>query len=331
MVVVVTNIKEEAAQIRLLKPGEDGALEIDISALAALLWHKRKMLIVFSFLFMLAALTFAFLQDDIYVAEAMLAPAEVRQSASPLVSQLGAAAGLVGISVGEPSSQASNAIAVLESREFTRSFIHKHDLLPMLMASQWSEREGRNVIDSALYDVESGAWLRGTTPAAPSDWQAFNRFSSILGVQQDRTTGMITVSIQWPDPQQAAQWVNWLVDDINDHFKQRDMEEANNAIRYLQTQLQGTQLVEMQRVFYQLIESQTRVVMLADVRDEYVFQIVDPAVVPEQPIAPDRVLIVLAGFVIGLLAGVIAAVAHHNQLQDRFFGLLNKQVKPAQS
>ena len=58
--------------------------------------------------------------------------------------------------------------------------------------------------------------------------------------------------------------------------------EANSAIEYLRKQLESTQLVEMQRVFYDLIESQTRISMLADVREEYVFQVVDPAVVPDE-------------------------------------------------
>ena len=47
----------------------------------------------------------------------------------------------------------------------------------------------------------------------------------------------------------------------------RDASEANGAIEYLRRQLEQTQLVDMQRLFYQLIESQARITMLADVRD----------------------------------------------------------------
>ncbi len=82
-------------------------------------------------------------------------------------------------------------------------------------------------------------------------------------------------------------------------LKARDVREANNAIAYLQRQLAATQLVEMQQVFYQLIETQTRITMLADVRDEYVFRVIDPAVVPERKSAPRRALICILGTMAG--------------------------------
>jgi LPS O-antigen subunit length determinant protein (WzzB/FepE family) len=67
----------------------------------------------------------------------------------------------------------------------------------------------------------------------------------------------------------------------------------------------------MQRVFYDLIESQTRVSMLADVRDEYVFQIVDPAMVPDQRIAPRRSLIAVLGTMLGAMLALVGVLVRH--------------------
>ena len=64
----------------------------------------------------------------------------------------------------------------------------------------------------------------------------------------------------------AERWVNTLIRSINQEVKQKDLTDAISAIEYLRKQLESTQLVEMQRVFYDLIESQTRISMLADVR-----------------------------------------------------------------
>lgn len=97
----------------------------------------------------------------------------------------------------------------------------------------------------------------------------------------------------------------WLVQDINVVFKHQDLSEATSAISYLQQQLETTQLVEMQRVFYQLIESQTRTVMLADVREEYVFRVVDPAFVPEQKVRPRRSVICIVGTMLGFSLALI--------------------------
>ena len=55
----------------------------------------------------------------------------------------------------------------------------------------------------------------------------------------------------------------------------------------------------MQRVFYDLIESQTRVSILADERGQCVFQVVDLAMVPDQAVAPRTSLIAIVGTMAG--------------------------------
>ncbi len=54
----------------------------------------------------------------------------------------------------------------------------------------------------------------------------------------------------------------------------------------------------MQSVFYQLIEEQTKTLMLAEVSDEYVFKTLSPARVEEQKSKPKRIVVVL-GFILG--------------------------------
>ncbi|MFM1896561.1 MAG: hypothetical protein RLZZ385_1635 [Pseudomonadota bacterium] len=81
---------------------------------------------------------------------------------------------------------------------------------------------------------------------------------------------------------------------------------------------QATQLVEMQRAIYQLIESQTRIAMPADDREDYVFHTIDPAFVLEQPVGSLRSIIVI----IGTLPGVIFSIA---------FALMDSAVKESQN
>ena len=60
----------------------------------------------------------------------------------------------------------------------------------------------------------------------------------------------------------------------------------------------------MQQVFYQLIESETRTVMLANAQDEYVFETVDPAVVPQEKSSPKRALIAILATMMGGMLSV---------------------------
>lgn len=60
--------------------------------------------------------------------------------------------------------------------------------------------------------------------------------------------------------------------------------------------------------------------MLANVQEEYAFKVVDPAVVPQKPIKPQRTLIITLGFLLGLIAALFIAFFHsaitkHNKKQ----------------
>ncbi len=280
-------------------------IEIDLLELWKVIWAGKWLIVSVTFFFAVASIIYALLQTNIYQAEAVLLPAEASQSGAGLASQFGGAAGLLGININGTGSDANNAVTKMRSREFVNQFISSHDLLPFLMASEWSDNDQRNVIDPDSYDEATQSWLPDGESSKPTDWDAYKAFSSIFSVSEDRLTGIVRVSIQWSDPVQAAQWVNWLVADINLHEKEHDRAEASSTIEYLRNQLQATQLVEMQRVFYGLIESQTRILMLADVRDEYVFQVVDRAVPPEDRISPNRKIICVIGTLLGVMLAII--------------------------
>ena len=91
----------------------------------------------------------------------------------------------------------------------------------------------------------------------------------------------------------------------------RELAEANRAIEYINGQLARTQLVSMQNVFYTLIEQQTRTVMLADIRDEYALETLDPAVVAEEKSAPSRALICIIGTLLGGMLSTLFVFLPH--------------------
>ena len=272
---------------------------MEVRELIEFLWAEKWVVISITLVAATISLILSLVMTDIYRAESVLAPAELEQSAGTLANQLGGAASLLGVNLGAGGSdKVSIAIAILRSREFTKRFIDEHDLLVQLFAGKWDGSERINEIDPSIYNELSGEWTRKN--GKPTPQEAFRQFSSIVSIAGPaRDSGLVTISIDWHDPVQASAWANNIVADINRDIKNRDVAEANNAIRYLQTQLQNTSLVEMQRALYQLIESQTRITMLADVRPEYVFRVIDPAVVPEVKIAPNSKLFCFVGTLFG--------------------------------
>ena len=147
----------------------------------------------------------------------------------------------------------------------------------------------------------------------PSLLEAHEEFMDILGVSEDKKTGYVTVSVDHHSPVVAAQWVNWLVNDVNAAVKTQDVDEAEKSIEYLQQQVANTSLADLQAMFFELIRSQTETVMLAEVRPEYVFKTIDPAVVPEEKSSPNRALICIFGTLFGAAASSLFVLVSHRR------------------
>ena len=286
--------------------------EIDLVELFKILWAGKWVIVGITAAAAVISVVVALVMTEIYRAEATLAPATSRESGSPLASQLGGAAALIGINLptSEDGGRVNNAIAIMRSRDFIMSFIRENDALVALFAGDWDKNNQTSVVDPTVYDEAAGEWLLDEGDV-PTEWDGYRAFDEIFSLSQDRDTGIVTVAIEWRDPVLATQWVNSLVQKINQEVKAADHAEADNAIAYLRRQLESTQLVEMQRVFYDLIESQTRVSMLADVREEYVFQVVDPAMLPDKKIAPRRSLIAVLGTLLGGMLAVLGVLITH--------------------
>jgi hypothetical protein len=125
-----------------------------------------------------------------------------------------------------------------------------------------------------------------------------------MSVSSNDETGMVTVNVTSLSPPVAKDWAEKLVHDINEHMRAQDVKEAEARIAYLEGKLSETNIAGMQQVFYQLIESETRTVMLANAQDEYIFKTVDPAVVPQEKNGPKRALIAIVATMLGGMLGV---------------------------
>ena len=281
--------------------------EIDLRELFGLLWAGRVLIVGVTAVAAVVSVVVALVMTEIYRAEATLVPAG-KEQASGSLAQFGGAAALLGVSLpGGGDSQVTNALATLRSRDFIIRFIRENDVRVPLFAGGWEDEA--STIEPSIYYQATGTWL--LDEGEPTDLEAYREFNDILSVSQDNSSGLVTVAIEWHDPVLAARWVNALVKKINQEVKQKDQAEANSAIAYLSQQLESTQLVEMQRVFYDLIESQTRISMLTDVREEYVFQVVDPAVVPDLKIAPRLALIAVLGTMLGAMLALVVVLVRH--------------------
>lgn len=292
--------------------------EIDLRELFTVIWKGKFIIIIVTAMFAVAAVIYAINQPNIYKSEALLAPAEQEGAGglASLAGQFGGLASLAGVNLGGGNSNKTQlAIEVLKSRQFTSAFIQKHNILPDLMAAEsWNMQANEVVYDDELFNSENNEWIRKVKAPfkpLPSMQEAYKVFNKTLGVNTDKETGMISISVQHVSPHVAQQWVNWLVEDINQTMKEREVEEAKRSTEFLQQQLKQTEIADIREVLYKLIEEQTKTIMFAKVRDEYVFKTIDAALMPEEKFEPKRALIVVLGTILGGMLSVMIVLMRY--------------------
>jgi uncharacterized protein involved in exopolysaccharide biosynthesis len=280
----------------------DQATDVSLRELGSVLWRHWKLIGMVAVSSTVLAGVFAFLQRPVYLAEVLLAPVEDTQgpaSLGSLAGQFGSLASLAGVDLGAAGSQKEEAIAILNSRRFAADFINEKNLLHVLFEEDW--------------DGEAEAWLRDGGQA-PSEWDAFKLFDEdVRRVVVDRASGLVTLQIRWHDPATAMEWANELVRRANDAIRADAIDEAQRSIEYLERELENTSVVELRRGLFQLVEQKISAVMLANVREEYAFKVLDPAVIADEDDfeSPNRPVILVAGFLLGLVLGMVAALVLH--------------------
>jgi len=268
--------------------------EIDFMSILKVLLNYKYVIVATSILCGLIAVLYALTATQIFRGETVVS--EVREGgaqvggAAALANQLGF--GLGGANAAQSNSTAPPARAILKSRNLVEEFIKRHNL-------------------------QSEVFATSIIAINQSPWFAVKRFrADILSINEDMRSGLTTVRIDWTDPMTAARWANDFVALANELIRNRALEDAKRNIAYLNEQIKQTNIVELQKIMYNLIENETQVVMMANARAEYAFAVVDPAIPPEQRHSPWRTFIVLLGGTLGFFIGIIASFLH-NMIRKR--------------
>lgn len=266
--------------------------EIDLLTVWRVLSEHRYLIAAFVALGGAIALVLALVTTPIFRAQVVLTEANEQSigGISSIASQLGGLASLAGVNL-PAGSAGPDALALIKSQRLIDEFITRKNL------------------------VEK---LQGKEPDRRTVWWAARTFKNdVLSIRQDTVERTITVAMEWTDPATAASWANDFVALGNELMRMRAMDEANRSVAYLTKQLEQTDVVEVRRAMYNLIEAQTKTLMLTNARIEYAYKIIDPARAPELKDRPRRTLMVLLGGFLGFVVGSIAAFIRRSYVRSR--------------
>ena len=279
--------------------------QISLKELIGIIWNSKYIIIAVTFLSIIFSVSYALSQKNIYKSSVLVAIQDSKTSGiSSALSQYGGLASMAGINLPSGGSSGDKTFIVIEtiqSRIFFKSLIKKYQVLPQIMAIDSYDK----AINQIFYNVESyddknKKWLS----AEPSFTKSHTSFLGMLNVRQDPKTKFITIEIDHQSPVFANYLLQTILDEVNLIIREQDLIETQSAIDYLKAKVTETQIKDLRYSFNSLITGQQEKQMMADIKKDYVFKIIDPPVVPEFKYKPQRSLIVIYSTVFGFFLSI---------------------------
>jgi len=260
---------------------------------------KRKLLIISIVTFSVAiSVAVALSLTPIYQSSVLVAPVSQDNNSnklSALSSQLGGLVDVGGLGLsGGSVTDTVKSLAFLESRNFKYQIIEELNLAPLLFSELWDENTDTWLVPESEF---------------PTLWDTHEEFEDLFSVETDTMSGLVTLKIEWDDPETAAKIASTMIKRINDKLRQAAMAKSAENLNYLYAQVKNTQVFEVKNALNQLIEMEMKTSMLANSSLEYAFKVIDPAIAPQKRIKPKRALIVILGGILGVFSSIMLVIA----------------------
>ncbi len=295
--------------------------ELDINEFFHILYERVFMMIFIVVISCLIALIIALSTPNKYVSSALLASSNEGSSFSNSLGGLSNFAGIAGISLPkEPTDKSIEAMERIKSFNFfSKNFLPYIKLEDLYAAEGWNQSNNQLKYNAKLFDANSRKWVRKTDSPEkkiPSNQQAYAKYKKLMSISQDNKTNFFTLSIEHFSPYIARDWVDIIVKNINNEMRLIDQKIAMESIDFLNANSEKTNINELKEVINNLLEKQMQNLMLSSSREDYIFTIIQPAISPEEKSYPRRSLIMIIGFITGLVISILFALVMNYWKKD---------------
>lgn len=280
--------------------------EIDLNDLLKIIWHNKFKVISLSLLAMLLSLVISLSISNIYTSTAILKPKNAENSMPPSFNQLSSFASLGGIDLNSKNiTKSDEAITRIKSFEFfSNNFIPNIRLENLVALDSWSYTNNQYTYNNDIYLPESDKWVREVKPpksSKPSLQESYLIYKDTLKIFYEDENGFVQISMSNKSPLIAKRWVDIIIKEINKEMKLIELTKANNSINFLSEYSKSTNIQSLEKAISKLMEAQMQTLMMANANDDFVFEIIDNPIVPEEKSFPYRILITISGTLLGFI------------------------------
>jgi LPS O-antigen subunit length determinant protein (WzzB/FepE family) len=289
--------------------------DIDLSEVFNVLWDKIFYVGAITSIFSLVSIIVALMMPNIYQSKATLMAVE-QSGMSGMVGKYSGMASLAGISLESKSdSKDQEAIARIKSFEFfSNNFLPNIKLENLMAVKKWTQASNTLTYDKSDFNSESRQWVRKAKPPRskiPTSQEAFEEFIEIMSVSKDKKTLLVTLSVKHKSPFIAQQWVEIMIDQIDQVMRDQDRLTATKSIEYLNSIAPTVNYEDIKKALSALQQEQMKRLMMVEANDNYIFKVLDSPIAPELKSQPKRSLIVILGTILGMMLSALGVLVFH--------------------
>ena len=276
--------------------------EMSLSEVTSIILKKKLFVGIITLLISILAMIAAFTLPNIYESESILSPTGEKNRLSPLQSYSGLAS-LAGINLSgaDGSDLHTKALEKLKSLSFFSENILPNINLPDLMAIKfWDSKNNKIIYNLNEYNKKP-----------PTAQEAYKSFQKIIKITNNTEKGFVNIAVSHQSPHIAKAWNELIVKELNDYFRNKDRLEAQAAVNFLNSQLSLATFSEVKQAIAEILKQKTQQLTLIEVNEYYVFEFIDPPVVMEIEAEPNRPMIIILGFIIGIFLGSFFVLMMH--------------------
>lgn len=286
---------------------QPGYINLDIVSIIKLLWGQKFLLLSVVSLFIAISVAIALALDEMYTVELKAVPSETSLATTDNSLQATIALRLGGFG-GAVSAYEKHLVAVqvLRSTGFIYNFVKKHNITPLLFGvKEWDKNSGSLIWNEDIYDPSNESWIIDEPPSAQEATRKF--LTKHLSVDDNRKSRMLTLQFTHQSPIVAAEIVNSLLMDLNQTMKNKELSNLDKKLSFYKEKLATTNINSERTTITTLIEQLTYDQLLIKTNDDFLFEVIDPPMIPEQRSQPRRGLIVIVGSAFSCLLALIIA------------------------
>ena len=287
--------------------------EIDLGELFHVLWDKIFYIGAITSIFSLISIIYALMMPNIYQSKATLMAVEQSSGMSGMIGRYSGMASLAGISLDSKSgSKDQEAIARIKSFEFfSNNFLPNMKLENLMAVKKWNQASNTLTYYAGDFNSESRQWLRKAKPPRsniPTSQEAYEEFVEIMSVNKDKKTNLVTLMVEHKSPFIAQQWVEIMINQIDQVMRDQDRQTATKSIEYLNSLAPTVINEDIKKALSALQQEQMKRLMMVEANDNYVFKVLDSPIAAELKSKPRRSLIVIWGTILGMVLSALGVL-----------------------